>query len=244
MSYPPFIKKLSKLFYRPIIKPYQIVGILNKFGHAQSIKKELSIDQNGDPIPWFTYPSIHYINQLNLKDKIIFEWGSGYSSSYFCNRAKAVYSVEHNLEWYKQVQKFGLENHHLLFKTDREYVNSIKEQGKKFDIIIVDGVLREECLEIAPQFLQEGGMIILDNSDRHPSEAEKLRKKKFIQVDFHGFGPINKYTWTTSLFLDRSIQIDPIDIQPANPLGAESRSIRSEQKTQSNRYPTGKSFRG
>jgi hypothetical protein len=43
--------------------------------------------------------------------------------------------------------------------------------------------------------------------------------KGYIEIDFHGFGPINDYTWTTSLFLDREIALEPKSIQPTIPIG-------------------------
>jgi hypothetical protein len=32
-----------------------------------------------------------------------------------------------------------------------------------------------------------------------------------IQVDFFGFGPINDYTWTTSIFFSRDFDFKPIN---------------------------------
>ncbi len=59
-------------------------------------------------------------------------------------------------------------------------------------------------------------MIILDNSDWYKNTAKLLRDKlDLIEVDFHGFGPINNYTWTTSIFFSRNFRFSPInDIQP------------------------------
>jgi len=48
-------------------------------------------------------------------------------------------------------------------------------------------------------------MVILDNSDWYRETAKYLRENlDMIEVDFHGFGPINDYTWTTSVFLSRN----------------------------------------
>jgi len=47
-------------------------------------------------------------------------------------------------------------------------------------------------------------MVILDNSDWYRETAKYLRENlDMIEVDFHGFVPINDYTWTTSVFLSR-----------------------------------------
>ena len=46
-------------------------------------------------------------------------------------------------------------------------------------------------------------MLILDNSDRYPNKLKFLKEKLgWMQIDFHGFGPINSYTWTTSIFIN------------------------------------------
>ena len=47
-------------------------------------------------------------------------------------------------------------------------------------------------------------MLIFDNSDWYPKTISKLddRLKHWVQVDFSGFGPINGYTWTTSIFIN------------------------------------------
>jgi hypothetical protein len=59
-------------------------------------------------------------------------------------------------------------------------------------------------------------MIILDNSDWYKETSKYLRDElDLIEVDFHGFGPINNYTWTTSIFLSRNFSFKPINnIQP------------------------------
>jgi len=213
------IKKLSKKLYQPLIKPYKIVQTLNEFGHAKSIKKGLSVDKKGKPIPWFTYPSLHYLNQLDLKEKVVFEWGSGYSSVYFCSKSRKVFSVDHNKQWYEEVLKFKPVNHTLSLAEGEDYVNNIAQHNCKFDIIVIDGILRGKCCKIAVNFLNEGGIIIFDNSDRHPEEAEYLRNQGLIEVDFHGFGPIGKHTWTTSIFFHRTFNFTPLNEQPAHPGG-------------------------
>jgi len=68
----------------------------------------------------------------------------------------------------------------------------------------------------------ESGIVILDNSDWYAETAKFLRDSlNMIQIDFHGFGPINSYTWTTSLFLTRGVMMNPKNkIQPVYSLSA------------------------
>jgi len=51
-------------------------------------------------------------------------------------------------------------------------------------------------------------MVIFDNSDWYPKTIEFLRNTlDWIEVDFHGFGPINDYTWTTTIFINRLLKL-------------------------------------
>jgi len=48
--------------------------------------------------------------------------------------------------------------------------------------------------------------VIFDNSDWYPNAIRYLRQNLgWIQVDFHGFGPIADFTTTTTIFFDKSI---------------------------------------
>ncbi|RPI65945.1 MAG: hypothetical protein EHM38_10905 [Geobacteraceae bacterium] len=89
-----------------------------------------------------------------------------------------------------------------------QYAHSIVEQGEFFDIIVIDGLWRYACATKARPLLAPGGLLILDNSDWYPNTARFLRETQLFQIDFSGFGPINGYTWTTSIFLsaDTSLQ--------------------------------------
>ena len=188
------------------------------YGHLLSKNKQEAIDTNNNPIPWFTYPSIDYLRQLDLSNKIMLEWGSGNSSLFFAQRVKELYSIDHNIEWYEKVKQFKIKNQTLVF-ADTDYELKPKEFNVKFDIILIDGVKREACSKEATKMLNNGGLIILDNSDRHPEIANTFRDLGFIEVDFHGLGPINDYTWTTSIFMHREFNFNPITIQPTIPIG-------------------------
>lgn len=212
-------KQITRTFYHPYLRIYQAVKTLNRYGHRLSNKKRYSVDLNGKALPWYTYPTIHYLDQLDLSNKKIFEWGSGYSSIYFSERAKQVFSVESNEEWHKDISRKKIKNHVLTLANGKEYIENIKKHQSQFDIIVIDGILRTECVNIATDYLNKGGIIILDNSDRYPDDSKFLRDKGLIQIDFHGFGPGVRHTWTTSIFLNRDFDFQPLTQQPLHPLG-------------------------
>ena len=60
---------------------------------------------------------------------------------------------------------------------------------------------RVRCCEQAIAKLKDGAILILDNSDWYPKLCQSLRDSGFVQIDFHGHGPINPYTWSTSFFV-------------------------------------------
>ncbi|HPF12454.1 MAG TPA: hypothetical protein PKW08_13690 [Flavobacteriaceae bacterium] len=188
------------------------------YGHEQTVLSKTSIDADGNHLPWFTYPSIEYLNQIDFSSKVMLEWGSGNSSKYFSQRVKEIYSIEHHTEWYEIVKSFQLPNQKL-FLVEDDYATLPITFKKHFDIILIDGTKRHDCANASFNLLAPGGLIILDNSDRYPDISKQFRDQGFIEVDFHGFGPINEYTWTTSLFFHKDIKLNPLKNQPEIPIG-------------------------
>lgn len=193
-----------------------------EYGHLLSVQRSKPLSKAGEPIPWYTYPAFEYLNQLDYQDKDIFEYGAGNSSLFWAKKARSVISIESDKEWYISLKSQINSNQKLvLLEEEQEYVNSIFKDQKKYDVIVIDGVHRLSCAEVAVQCLAPGGLIILDNSDWFPKTTTTLREAGLIQVDFTGLGPINYYTWTTSIFLDRSFSLKSrSELQPEHGIGS------------------------
>ena len=58
-------------------------------------------------------------------------------------------------------RKKGWENYNF-----ENYVKSISQEGRKFDIIVIDGRCRDHAFEYSKKFLNKNGIIIFDNSKR------------------------------------------------------------------------------
>jgi len=175
----------------------------DQFGQKETIKINKAIDRDGQPIPWYTYSMIEYLNNFDFKKHTIFEFGCGCSSLYWANRCKHIVSVEHDEHWYNTILTQTLENQKLILARKKDdYINSLSLPNSKFDIIIIDGEWREICADVALKQLNKGGLIIFDNSDWYPNTTRHIREKGFFQIDFSGFGPINNYCWTTSIFIE------------------------------------------
>lgn len=199
-----------------------------EFAIERTIDEKVCLDKDGNPIPWYTYPAIEYLDQFEYSDKEIFEYGCGYSSMFWANRAKKVTSIEDNPQWFAKWQnEFKHERLDIRWRDEGEgYENAVFEDKNLYDVIIVDGKRRAECAKAALHKLAPGGMIILDDSDRINTSQEyidavrALKQADLIQVDFYGFCPMNNYTKTTSLFLRRDFNFESrYKVQPINGLG-------------------------
>ena len=147
---------------------------------------------------------------LDFSNLSIFESRSGFSSIWWAKRCKNIVSIEHNEDWYLKIKTLIKEFTNIeifLLKEHSEYISFLNKLNSYFDIYIIDGIQRGEMAKsVVSNILKFGGQIIIvDNSDWYPNILEFIFfKLNWIRVDFHGFGPINDYTWTTTLFFNRN----------------------------------------
>lgn len=211
-----------------------------EFAIERSIDERVCLDKDGNPIPWYTYPAIEYLSQFDYHEKCVFEYGCGYSSLFWAGKASKVISIEDNPQWFAKWQKeFSHPALDIRWRDEDEgYENAIFEDKQNYDVIVVDGKRRAECAATAVKALAAGGMIILDDSDRiatsqeYAKAVETLKAADLIQIDFHGFCPMNCYSKSTTLFLKRDFCFNSVyPIQPAPGLGnlwSMSRKNRKE----------------
>jgi hypothetical protein len=192
-------------------------------------------DQEGNYLPWFTYPAIEALKNWDLSGKRVFEYGSGYSTLFWAARVKEVVSVEHNRAWYETISKLAPPNARLLLAPIDEVEEptaATREQFKRyagaidgtFQIIVIDGYARSrvryDCAQMALPHLDPNGLIILDNSDWLPASAMYLREAGLIEVDLNGPVPGNDHSQTTSFFFTREFNFAPAGPrQPRLPVG-------------------------
>ena len=51
--------------------------------HLKSVVAQRPVDADGRPLPWYTYPAIEYLEQLDFRDRTVFEFGSGASTLFW-----------------------------------------------------------------------------------------------------------------------------------------------------------------
>ena len=135
---------------RGSIKNYRILS--SGFGQMNSMRKMQSVDRDSNPVPWFTYPAIEYLKQLDFTGKRVFEFGSGNSTMFWASRAKQVVAVEEDKIWYNRMKSQLPSNVEYILTEDRQaYIDSITKQEGVFDIIVNDGIYRYDCRGRPPQ---------------------------------------------------------------------------------------------
>lgn len=168
----------------------------------QSICTGLPLNGQGQPVPWITLPALDYLSQLDFSQANVLEYGGGQSSLWWAARARTVTTVEAGEKWAQMIRDKAPENLRLIGPVEgASYVETPLKEGRMFEVLVIDGLLRPECARAAQPFLAEHGLLILDNSDWHAPICTWLRSQGMMQIDFHGFGPVNNYTWCTSIFI-------------------------------------------
>lgn len=142
--------------------------------------------------PWFTNYFLEALKGWDLADKTVFEYGLGHSTAWWAAKAKKVYSIDSNIDWFVDTEEYLTQldlrdKASLSYTKDRNhYINCISQQGVLFDIVVVDGdpcEWRDDCIEVALKSLKQGGILIVDNYEQPsvymPSEDTKRRLGTF-----------------------------------------------------------------
>ena len=166
-------------------------GYLLDHGWFASIRNGGSVDRDNKPSLWMTYPFIDFIEERLSGNLRVFEYGSGNSTIYLEGRVSEIYSVEHDRSWYDSIRSKLANNEHLLFRDVndvRQYVSAIDDPGGLYDIVLVDGRHRSECLRYAVNFLTPQGVIVLDDAERdeYADAIAQLLVAGFRRLDFYG----------------------------------------------------------
>lgn len=178
---------------------------LKEVGWYNSFNKHMPVDKNGDALPWYTYAAIDFLGDRINGGMAVFEYGSGNSTIWWATRVSRVVSCEHDEQWFAKVKLKLPDNvtyRHINLAPQGDYSDAILQHDKEFDVIVIDGRDRVSCAKNSLCALNDGGVIIWDNSDRDEYQAgyEFLSDNGFKRLNFSGFGPINTYGWCTSVF--------------------------------------------
>ena len=181
-------------------------SFLHQTGWYTSLLSSKPYTVDSEEIPWLNYGFINFLSERLKDDFILFEYGSGASTSYFSKKVQTVVSVEHDEQWFNLVKANLPNNVTLIFEplnTNGTYCRLIHQFNNKFDIVLIDGRDRVNCVKESISKLSERGILILDNSnrERYNEIFEWMNNKDFKQITFTGILPGGfKYDATTVFY--------------------------------------------
>lgn len=177
-----------------------------KTGHFRSSLLGKACTPDGEPQPWYTYPAIDFLAPRDFTGKRVLEFGGGQSTLWWSKRAARVVTVDSDADWAAYVRANvgpNVEVHHVPIDRSTRTVEPIREIIKnssveKFDVIVIDGHLREELVAVAFDHIAPNGAVIMDNAEGYRF-VELLRGRNCRRVDFFGFAPGSSMRSCTSI---------------------------------------------
>jgi len=180
---------------------------LNTFIHTgwiASVEAASPVNAKGEPIPWFTYPAIDFLESKIRADWTVWEWGCGNSTLWWAAKAARVFSIEHNAEWHQKISADLAANAAIALIEDPNIYASLRaiETAERFDVIVIDGEQRNLCARSAVGLTKPTSLIVFDNSDRkeYRDGLAFLGAGGWKRIDFFGLVPSYAYRTCTSVF--------------------------------------------
>lgn len=129
--------------------------------------------ENGLVMPWYTHPFLEVLKTWNLKDKVVLEIGGGASTLWWATRAKFVYLIEDNSQYWNDLFGRGITN----------LISAKYHPNGPFDIVIVDSDPvdnRDALCAKAISVLSLGGKLIVDNWEQPSVWMPKPETKELL----------------------------------------------------------------
>lgn len=140
--------------------------------------------------PWIGYDAIGFFSGFLGRDSRVLEFGSGMSTVWYARHAGRVCSVERLEPWYLKVRDI-LEDRHCsnvryeYADTHDRYVHAMDDEEDGFDLAMIDGAFRLDCLRNACGRLRPGGVLYLDNADKDSqAQGGEMREAERFALSF------------------------------------------------------------
>lgn len=167
---------------------------LHLSGWVRSLQENKPVDAHGNPVPWMNFSLIELLDRSLSRDLTLFEFGSGYSTIFFTNRVKHVTSVETDKLWFDYITSTAGANLNVKLgrvDIDGAYCRLVRSPDTTYDVIVVDGRDRVNCMKQSLHALSDRGVIVLDDSQRsrYREGIRYLEENGFGHLHIGGLSP-------------------------------------------------------
>jgi hypothetical protein len=191
-------------------------GALAEYGWRRSVRERASVDAQGRPLPWLCYPAIDLLAARVTSGLRVFEYGCGNSTLWWAERVQTLAAVEHDADWHARMRARlppSVELRHVPLVDGGDYCRAAvhaARDGQGWDIVVVDGRDRVNCMRESFAVLSTSGVMVVDNTDR-PQYAEGLawlQARGFRRLPLRGLAPIVDGLTETSVLYRRDNVLD------------------------------------
>jgi hypothetical protein len=181
---------------------------LQATGWIRSLQEQRPVGRDGGAVPWMNYSIVTLLRDRLTKDLRLFEFGSGYSTSFYAQLVGSVTSVEYDQAWIGTVMRMLPDNVELIYQPldiDGKYCRVIRSSGTSYDVVVIDGRDRVNCIRQSIEALTDRGVIVLDDSQRaeYRDGADYAISKGFAALPLEGLKPTGNQIERTTVFYRR-----------------------------------------
>lgn len=153
------------------------------------------------PYPLLTYSFMDYIENHDVSNFNLIEFGSGNSTLYFEKKFKKLFSFETNEAWYKKINVQVKNTEYVLIETNAlekgDY--NIKSPDENY-FVLIDAACNRYKIALNLLTKLKPHYIILDNSEWYPNTVDLITKEGYLHTPFWGYKNTEHWESCTSLF--------------------------------------------
>ena len=145
--------------------PFYEIVLLPVIIYQVAMKKLFHFYPSTPCIPYGARKALNSIINANMR---LVEFGSGQSTLWYAKRCKEIISLETTDIWFQKVKRNLLKancTNAKLIRWDSKSI-SAKIKSPPPDLIIIDGLRRDICVEYAIEVATDSTWIYLDNTDK------------------------------------------------------------------------------
>lgn len=167
--------------------------------------------------PWWPYGMANYVNSILPPEPCVFEYGGGGSSIWLADRGAVLTIIEHDQNWVLQLRRALPRNADVTFIPPQEigvigsaahnayfdsYVQAIDNYpDESFDLVVIDGRARVDCVTHARSKVKRGGLLLLDDSDRSRYKDAREAMASWYGKTIAGLKPGSPIPATTTVWI-------------------------------------------